>query len=456
MVEPYDVVPYTNHAYAESHPDRLAVVARLNRFEPPALESARVLEIACGRGGNLIPMAAGMPRATFVGADRSTRQIEEASAVARATGLEHVTFRAADFETIAPSEPFDYVIAHGLWSWISLDARRALFRVIASVLAPHGIAYVSFNVLPGWYERLAARDYLRAFATPATAKKALGDLIALVWPEEAAYKASLARVAARIAETDEAYVTHEYFSSAHHPATVGEFLDEAGAAGLRYLGDAIAQDTALELAPPELFERAAKAGVRDAQQLVDFARATAFRRALLVRADAGGSFAPSLDAAALDAMTATSRLRPGHAPDEVIAGDLTVQITDAARPALAAIARAAPRAAAIDPTWSQELFDLWLVTRAIDLHLHAPPLDDGSATRPRACPVARWHAGRGGPITNRWHHEIVFRDEITRRVLAALDGTRTADDVASALGEPGDLVRAAIAQLASLALLIPA
>ena len=458
MIDPYDAVPYTDHAYAESHPERLAAVARLSRFDPPPLDAPRVLEIACGRGGNLLPMAAGMPRATFVGVDRAARQIDEATAIARACELDNVTFRRADFVSFEDQAPFDYVIAHGLWSWIAPDARRALFRVIARSLAPRGVAYVSFNVLPGWYERLAARDYLRAFATPATARRALEELAGWVSPELAAHRAALARVAARIAETDEAYVTHEYFSDEHHPATVGEFLDEAEPAGLRYLGDAIPQDTAFELATAGLVQRAASASPRDAQVLLDFARATAFRRTLLVRADACDASAwrwsHELDAGALAGMTATSRFRAGDVAGEVVAGDLTVQVGDSARAAIAAMQRAAPRAVAIDPAWREELFDLWLVTRAVDLHLHEPPLADGSATRPRACPVARWHAAHGGPLTNRRHHEIVLGDEVTRRVLALLDGARTRDEIARELGEPADLVRTAIDQLASLALIV--
>ena len=151
LTNAYDLVPYTDHAYAESHPDRLAVVGRLNRFEAPDVARARVLEIACGRGGNLLPMAAGLPDATFVGVDRSRKQIDEAISIAEHAGLRNVAFRVEDFERIDGAAPYDYVIAHGLCSWIANDARRALFRTIARVLAPRGIAYVSFNVLPGWH-----------------------------------------------------------------------------------------------------------------------------------------------------------------------------------------------------------------------------------------------------------------------------------------------------------------
>lgn len=463
----YDLVPYTDHAYAESHPDRLAVVARLNRFASSDIARARVLELGCGRGGNLLPMAAGMPDATFVGIDRARKQIDEAIEIARATRLRNVTFRAADFASLEEEGVFDYAIAHGVCSWITPDVRRALFRTMASALSARGVAYVSFNVLPGWYERLAARDWLRAFATPDTARASMAALDTVISPELAGYRSALGRVAARIAVTDASYVTHEYFAEEHHPQTIAELIDEAEAAGLRYLGDAIAQTTAFELAPNALAARVEHASSREAQLLLDFSRNTAFRRALFVRADTCDAehwrWSKSLDANALASMRITSRLKPTHHEGELVCGDTVVQVGAHGRDALREIARAAPHAAPIDVAWREELFDLWLATDALDLHVHTPALADGSAERPLACAVARWHAVHGGAITNRWHHEIVLDDELARAVLARLDGTKSIADIARELvahDAPNDpdaesAVRGIVSMLASLSLIVP-
>ena len=160
--DPYDRLPYTEHAYAESHPDRLSVVARLAGWAPPDVATARILELGCGRGGNLLPMAAGLPGATLVGVDRSHRQIDEARSIATSAGVSNLTFVEASFEDPLSADPFEFVVAHGVCSWVAPAFRRALLRTIAGALAPSGVAYVSFNVLPGWYERMAARDWLRA------------------------------------------------------------------------------------------------------------------------------------------------------------------------------------------------------------------------------------------------------------------------------------------------------
>jgi SAM-dependent methyltransferase len=470
---PYDALPYTDHAYAESHPDRLAVVARLAGWSPPPVARARVLELGCGRGGNLLPMAASLAEATLVGVDLSTRQIDAAREVAAAAGLANVTFVEAGFESPVAGGPFDYVVAHGVCSWVAPEVRRALLRAMAATLGAGGVAYVSFNVLPGWYERMAARDWLRG-APAKDARASLAWLRAQVSPALADYRRRLEAVAARLAETERAYLVHEYLAPEHHPLRVEDLLGEAADAGLAYLGDAIPSETALELLPDAVRERARGLGAAEVQRLVDFVRNTAFRRALFVRADEaaarGWRWSPELAAPALNELRVASRLAP-RAPaaaasagvEEFEGGGVTVQVAHAgARAALRELERIAPRSlpmtelvhrALAGADLPGELFDLWLATGAVDLHAHEPAIADGTSERPVACPVARWHARHGGPLTNRWHQEVRLDDAPLRAVLALLDGTRTVESAASAAGCTVDVARASIAALAAAALL---
>jgi SAM-dependent methyltransferase len=453
-VTTYDELPYTDHAYAEAHPDRLAVVARLSGWTAPPVGPARVLEIGCARGGNLLPMAAALPGARFVGIDASARQIEDARRIARETGLANVELHAARFEE-ADLGPFDYVLCHGVHSWIAADARPVLLDRIARALAPSGVAHLSFNVLPGWYARMAARDWLRA-TKGHDASASLAWLARQVSPENAAYRAELESVARRLAETDPAYVVHEYLATEHHPLRFRDFLGEATAAGLAYLGDAIPAETALEHLPEEVAARARALDVGGAQELVDFVTGATFRRAILVRADqaraTGFAWPSALDPRALGGMRVASRLVP--AGDGVFAcGELRVQIGDpATERALERLAAAAPHSIPctdLADVSGEELLDLWLATGALDLVTHEPAIADVSE-RPRACPVARWHAAHGGPITSRRHHEVVLTEAIVRAVLARLDGTTAIADLA-----PGDetLARASVVLLARSALL---
>jgi hypothetical protein len=69
-----------------------------------------------------------------------------------------------------------------------------------------------------------------------------------------------------------------------------------------------------------------------------------------------------------------------------------------------------------------ELKDLWLASLGIDLHAREPEIASTVSSSPLACPVARWQAAHGGPITNRWHQEVVLAEPVSRAVLARLDG----------------------------------
>jgi hypothetical protein len=318
-------------------------------------------------------------------------------------------------------------------------------------------------VLPGWYEKLAARDWLRMFPAH-DARASLAWLREAVSPELGNYRRRLDAISSRIGEAGEVYAVHEYLAEEHHPQHVSSFLAEARDAGLEYLGDAIPSHAAIELVAESVAERAQLMEVAQVQQLVDFVRDTAFRRTLLVRAEdaraRSWTWPQRLQSRAIEDLRVASRLVP-HAARSTTAGSErfdgphgSVLVSDASsRRTLHRLAEVAPRSLPFAQVASEELFDLWLSTGGIDLHVHEPSLGDGLSSRPEACPVARWHAIHGGTITNRWHQEVVLSDPVLRRVLSMLDGTRTADDVGVALGQP-EIARASLHAIARAALLV--
>ena len=120
-----------------------------------------MLELGCGDGGNLIPMALGLPGSSFVGIDTAARAIGRGQALARALELDNVTLEAGAIEDFAPAPGgFDYVIAHGVYSWVPAAVRDRLLAVCRAALAERGVAYVSYNALPGGRVREALRDML--------------------------------------------------------------------------------------------------------------------------------------------------------------------------------------------------------------------------------------------------------------------------------------------------------
>ena len=96
----YDEMPYINKAFPQTHPDRLATLARLFGVATPDIDTCRVLELGCASGDNLIPMAMSLPNARFVGIDNSRRQIEQGARTASTLRLRNIELRHGDIAEV--------------------------------------------------------------------------------------------------------------------------------------------------------------------------------------------------------------------------------------------------------------------------------------------------------------------------------------------------------------------
>ncbi|MEO1766500.1 class I SAM-dependent methyltransferase [Thiobacter aerophilum] len=302
-LESYDLVPYESIPIPATHPDALAAVARLAGLSPPPINGCRVLELGAASGGNLIPMAFYRPGNEYVGVDLSLRQVEEGQALIAALGLDHVHLLHRDVAAgLEDLGRFDYVIAHGLYSWVPAPLRERLLELIAKVLAPRGIAYVSYNTLPGWRARAMVRDMLLAHVGTARhprARLALAqEFLARMAPAFAALETPeaglMAQELAYLRTAPAGYLYHEYLEAENEPVLFSTFLAQAQAAGLAYVGDA---EPATDLG--QGLDAAARAAVADYPlprrlQYYDFLALRPFRRSLLTPLSAGE---PVLDCA---------------------------------------------------------------------------------------------------------------------------------------------------------------
>jgi SAM-dependent methyltransferase len=151
----YDDVPYDTEANAEAHPRAMATLARLHGMTPARPSTARVLEIACGNGDHSIVAAAYMPEARFVGFDLARSAIEAGRAVAPP----NVELAVRDLNERARGlGEFDYVIAHGLYSWVPEELRAVALETMRATLAPNGVGFLSMNARPGWELTRALRE----------------------------------------------------------------------------------------------------------------------------------------------------------------------------------------------------------------------------------------------------------------------------------------------------------
>ena len=157
----YDDIPYNSRPVPETHPCRLAALGALFGMEPCDLKEARVLEIGCANGDNLIPHAINNPNGQFVGIDLSKVHIEEATKYVSGLALNNIEFHNCSIADVNDNfGKFDYIICHGVFSWVPEYIRIKILTVCSKNLNKNGIAYISYNTLPGWNMHSTLRDLM--------------------------------------------------------------------------------------------------------------------------------------------------------------------------------------------------------------------------------------------------------------------------------------------------------
>lgn len=297
----YDEVPYPLYSHSQTHPSELATLARLHGLTPAPVEGCRVLEIGCAGGGNLIPMAYGLPGSQFIGVDFSSRQIGQGQQLVDALQLSNIrllTLNLLDLDQ--PMGQFDYIIAHGFYSWVPEPVREKLFEVCRRHLAPHGVAYISFNAYPGWKAMSAIRDMLlyrtRDLPDPGERARhahAFLDFLAEFTSAGKRLSTSITYAHAEYLKTvlnttkkgDEAYFLHDILEETNDPVYFHEFAAQAGRFGLQYLTDSDFRASLPGILPANVAEtlNAMVKSRVDWEQYCDFLSNRMFRQALLCR-----------------------------------------------------------------------------------------------------------------------------------------------------------------------------
>jgi len=157
----YDDAPYKSKTFYYTQPGRQQMVLKLLGFKTPDLKNARVLEIGCSFGGNIIPFALENPKAEVIGIDLSSVQIEEGNRIIENLGLENIRLihqNVLDFDEKLGK--FDYIICHGVFSWVNEEVQRGILDVIKNHLSENGSAILSYNTYPGWKNLEVARDVM--------------------------------------------------------------------------------------------------------------------------------------------------------------------------------------------------------------------------------------------------------------------------------------------------------
>lgn len=246
---PYDEYPYRSYPIEWSAPERLAVTSLLHGGPRLSVEHPyRVLEIGCGDGSNLVPMAAERPHAAFVGLDSATVPLAAARARAEASRARNVTFVLADILSAGDvlEGEFDIILAHGVFSWVPPQTRDALLALCASRLSTGGLVYLNYNARPGWNVRGLVRDYL-LIATETVAdlptrttraREVAAAMADRLDGGQHPYSQLMANEFRFVVSTDPSLTAHEYLAPDNHCYTRREFTDLAATFGLAYVADA--------------------------------------------------------------------------------------------------------------------------------------------------------------------------------------------------------------------------
>ena len=473
-VSSYEVIPYSGRAFRETHPDTLAAIASLFGMKPPEVARARVLEIGCGVGANLIPMAAALAEGSFLGIDQSERQVAQGRAKIEASGLRNVSLRPMSVEDAgADLGTFDYIICHGVYSWVAPAVQQKILALMAATLAPNGVAYVSYNLFPGWHMRGVIRDsilfHVDREADPREAiRKAheiLDFLVQFPWGPNNYYLMMIQQERAKLVNQDSSYILHEYLEEVNQPLYFHQFLEHVAARGLKVVADTEVPRSAF--AGPEVLQQALARLSADPfrqEQYFDLLSGRMFRRSVLCHDRVAVLTRPS--EAAVETLQAAFKLIPGSlSPHFLPAAIETLQTLlkqtvtidhPLIKSAVLVLGDHYPGAIPFGELWRSARARLtsaglpaseygeaerrrltafllhgycegWL-----ELHSHPGSFVREPGERPATTSLARHQALSQGEVVN-LRHEQFDLPRFDRHLLALLDGRRTREDLVAAL-----------------------
>ena len=453
----------------------MAVAATVLGMTPAPVEHCRVLEIGTAVGANLIPMAEVLPNSEFVGIDLSAREIAMAEEGLAASGAKNVRFIRMDLRDLDDSLGlFDYIIVHGVYSWVPGPVRERLMEVCKERLSPNGICYISYNTYPGWHHLQAVREAMLyrmrnignvAERVPA----ALGFINLMMRVAESGANHAVAFLdwfQVRLKETNEldggnsyAFLFHDELAEVNDPVYFHEFVEHAEENGLQYLCEASMSGPPSAASSDDIQEITSYAeDFVDAEQYIDHAINRMFRMSLLchdqvklqrpIRPRAGllTSLGVTSDAKPLepqpgDAERKIVRYSAGGSaqiafnhPVSKAAFDYLRAITPRVVPFPVLFAEARARAAAEganeDPAIDEAVLAQNLLQAAnrgrdfVALWGYDPPAAVVVPARPRVLPYARWAASQGDRNLTTIRHERAELPSLAVPVIPFLDGER--------------------------------
>jgi SAM-dependent methyltransferase len=465
----YDEVRYPARSFEYTHPNRLATIAALYGMTPAPIPNCRVLELGCGVGGNIIPMAYQNPKSQFVGIDLSGEAVSAGQKRIDALALKNVLLHHLDILDLGDQfGSFDYIIAHGVYSWVPEHVRQKILAISKRLLNPHGVSYISYNAHPYSHMRDMVRDMVLFHTRNISGLKekidqarAITKFLTDASAEDTVYGQVMRAQNLRIEKLYNEVLFHDDLNASAEAFLLHRFVEEAEEHGLQYLGDVdfSRQDISnySETAVSALLSFPVEAlMVRDQYQ--DFIDGSGFRRTLLCHADVELTRLVADDFVKRFFLSAPMKAKTDdpHADGEMdtFQGSYGIEVavpTPLAKAASLCLGDAWPHSltfdeladrtfARLEPAGQTErseatIADLCTFVAGaarrgeIVFRFDQPYIVSCVNERPEASPVARAQSQAGEIVTNLLHSSVLIGNTMSRQLLASIDGTRTIDEL---------------------------
>ena len=467
---PYDTIPYQSFPFTATRPANLYTVGTLFGVSAPDFRTARVLELGCAGGNNLVPLAFQYPDGHYTGIDYSKRQIEAANETVSALELKNIEFMARPFADMPSSDKFDYIICHGVYSWVDDDARDRILEICRTQLVENGLAVISYNTLPGWNMVRSLREMMmfhaQLFEDPAEKIVQAIELLRFVRDNNAegsAYRSVIDHEIELLGEQTVSYVAHDHLESENSQFYFHEFAASLARHGLHYVGDSdVAQMYVGNLPEGAVEKLKTVTDILRQEQYMDFVRNRRFRSSIIC--SAATTVNRNLRQEAIHNFYLSSSFKPDEADVKTETTDarfcdrggnvvftahnkevavLFTELSESLRPIKSAdmIDMAVKNLDSADREALRaiiEEFGLQLALKGlISLNADAGNYISHVSQMPEASRLARYQAPLYGWATNA-RHEKVGHDLFTRILIGHVDGSNSLDDLSDIMAEQID------------------
>jgi len=457
----YDELRYPGKFYPQASPERLATLATMYGLQPAPVTNSRVLELGCGEGGIIIPLAFNFPNSTYLGVDLSSTAIAHGKSLISRLGLKNAELICQNLmEFPAEAGTFDYIISHGILSWVPEPVRQQILGICSRHLAPRGVAYISYNTLPGGYLRNYARDLMRFHTrhiSDPTAKtreaRNVIDFVVSALPTATLERELLKRELKPYEGTD-SFLFHDLIADINDPIYFLDFMDAASSVGLQFVSESVLSTMRTAHFPEHI--RRELDGMSDRmmrEQYLDFINGRKFRQTVLCRA--GHDLDLEVTPERMERLLVSSPVKPAQ-PVKDLHGPETVQFTSGrtapvncaepvAKAVYLALGDAYPQGlrytqlrqevcrrlemdpSALSPEQDTQIIRILISSFAnsiAELHVHQFEYCTRISERPAVSALARLQAEMGDSFVSLNLGTYQLSDVLIRNVVMLLDGTR--------------------------------